>query len=76
MRKPRSKTEATAEKIKSLFLLLDGKGELSFREIKNKLKISSAEFNSLVCVATDVLPLYETDDKKLGLLSFCGELKK
>lgn len=76
MRKPRSKTEVAVEKINTLYSLLNGKGELSFREIKTKLELSSGEFESLICVATDVLPLYETDDKKLGLLSFCGEIKK
>ncbi len=68
MRQIRSKTKVTALKINNLFLLLSVQGELSFREIKKELDLSSGEFNSLLCVATDVLPIYETDTKKIGLL--------
>lgn len=68
MRKIRAKTKTAQIKINNLFLLLSSKGELSFKEIKKELCISSSDFSSLLCVATDIMPIYETDDKKIGLL--------
>lgn len=68
MRKIRAKTKASQIKINNLFLLLSSKGELSFKEIKKELGISCSDFSSLLCIATDIMPIYETDDKKIGLL--------
>lgn len=71
MRQFRTKTKITemlALKINKLFLVLSAKEEVSFEEIKKELQLSSNEFNRLLSSATHVLPIYESDDKKIGLL--------
>lgn len=71
MRQFRTKTKITEMlnlKITKLFLLLSAKEEVSFEEIKKELQLSSNEFNRLLGSATHVLPIYESDDKKIGLL--------
>lgn len=71
MRQFRTKTKITerlAFKINDLLLLLNNRGEVSYKEIKKELQLSSNEFNRLLYSATYVLPIYESEDKKLGLL--------
>lgn len=61
-------TEKLAFKINELFLLLNTRGEVSYTEIKKELHLSSNEFNRLLSSATYVLFIYESDNKKIGLL--------
>lgn len=61
-------TEKLALKINKLFLILSAKEEVSFKEIKKELQLNSDELNRLLNSATYVLPIYESDDKKIGLL--------
>ena len=71
MRQFRTKTKITetlAFKINDLFLLLNNRGEVSFTEVKKELHLSSNGFNRLLYSATHVLPIYESEDKKIGLL--------
>lgn len=71
MRQFRTKTKITemlAFKINDLFLLLNTRGVVSYIEIKKELHLSSNEFNRLLSSATYVLSIYETEDKKIGLL--------
>lgn len=71
MRQFRTKTKITemlAFKINDLFLLLNTRGVVSYTEIKKELHLSSNEFNRLLSSATYVLSIYETEDKKIGLL--------
>lgn len=71
MRQFRTKTKITemlAFKINDLFLLLKARGVVSYTEIKKELHLSSNEFNRLLSSATYVLSIYETEDKKIGLL--------
>lgn len=71
MRQFRTKTKITemlAFKINDLFLLLNNRGEVSYTEVKKELHLSSNGFNRLLYSATYVLPIYESEDKKLGLL--------
>lgn len=71
MRQFRTKTKITemlALKINDLFLLLKTRGVVSYTEIKKELHLSSNEFNRLLSSATYVLSIYETEDKKIGLL--------
>ena len=71
MRQFRTKTKITeklAFKINNLFLLLSTRGEVSYTEVKKELHLSSNELNSLLSSATSVIPIYESENKKLGLL--------
>ena len=71
MRQFRTKTKITemlAFKINDLLLLLNNRGEVSYTEVIKELHLSHNEFNSLLCSATHVLPIYESEDKKIGLL--------
>ena len=71
MRQFRTKTKITemlAFKINDLLLLLNNRGEVSYTEVIKELQLSYNEFNRLLCSATHVLPIYESEDKKLGLL--------
>lgn len=71
MRQFRTKTKITemlAFKINDLFLLLSTRGEVSYTEIKKELHIKHNELNRLLCSATHELSIYESDDKKIGLL--------
>lgn len=61
-------TEMLAFKINDLFSLLNTRGEVSYTEVKKELRLSSNEFNRLLSSATYVLSIYETEDKKIGLL--------
>ena len=61
-------TEMLAFKINDLFSLLNTRGEVSYTEVKKELSLSSNEFNRLLSSATYVLSIYETEDKKIGLL--------
>lgn len=61
-------TEMLAFKINDLFSLLNTRGEVSYTEVKKELCLSSNEFNRLLSSATYVLSIYETEDKKIGLL--------
>lgn len=61
-------TEMLAFKINDLFSLLNARGVVSYIEIKKELRLESNEFNRLLCAATYVLPIYESEDKKIGLL--------
>lgn len=71
MRQFRTKTKITEMlnlKITKLFLLLNTRGEVSYTEVIKELHLSYNEFNRLLCSATHVLPIYESEDKKIGLL--------
>lgn len=71
MRQFRTKSKITkmlAFKINDLFSLLNTRGEVSYTEVKKELRLSSNEFNRLLSSATYVLSIYETEDKKIGLL--------
>ena len=61
-------TEMLAFKINDLFSLLNTRGEVSYTEVKKELRLGSNEFNRLLSSATYVLSIYETEDKKIGLL--------
>ena len=61
-------TEMLAFKINDLLSLLNTRGEVSYTEVKKELHLSSNEFNRLLSSATYVLSIYETEDKKIGLL--------
>lgn len=61
-------TEMLAFKINDLFSLLNTRGEVSYTEVKKELRLSSNEFNRLLSSATYVLSIYESEDKKIGLL--------
>ena len=61
-------TEMLAFKINDLFSLLNTRGEVSYTEVKKELRLSSNEFNRLLCAATYALSIYESEDKKIGLL--------
>lgn len=68
MRQFRTKTKITEMldfKINDLFLLLNIRGEVSYVEVKKELHLSSNEFNRLLCAATYVLPIYESENKNL-----------
>lgn len=71
MRQFRTKTKVTeklAFKINELFLLLNNRGEVSYTEVKKELHLSYNELYRLLCSATYVIPVYESENKKLGLL--------
>lgn len=71
MRQFRTKTKITKKldfKINNLFLLLSTRGEVSYTEVKKELHLSSNGLNSLLCSATYVIPIYESENKTLGLL--------
>ena len=71
MRQFRTKTKITkmlAFKINDLLLLLNNRGEVSYTEVIKELHLSYSELNSLLCRATYVLPIYESENKKIGLL--------
>ena len=71
MRQFRTKTKIKkmlAFKINNLLLLLNNRGEVSYTEVIKELHLSYNEFNRLLCSATHVLPIYESEDKKIGLL--------
>lgn len=71
MRQFRTKSKITgmlAFKINDLFSLLNTRGEVSYTEVKKELRLGSNEFNRLLCAATYVLSIYESEDKKIGLL--------
>ena len=71
MRQFRTKTKITkmlAFKINDLLLLLNNRGEVSYTEVIKELHLSYNELNSLLCSATYVLPIYESENKKIGLL--------
>lgn len=71
MRQFRTKTKITeklAFRINELFLLLNTRGEVSYTEIKKELHLSSNELNRLLSSATYALFIYESDNKKIGLL--------
>ena len=61
-------TEKLAFRINELFLLLNTRGEASCTEIKKELHLSSNELNRLLSSATYALFIYESDNKKIGLL--------
>lgn len=71
MRQFRTKSKITEMldfKINDLFSLLTTRGEVSYTEVKKELRLGSNEFNRLLSSATYVLSIYETEDKKIGLL--------
>lgn len=60
--------EQTLCYIERITKLLEDNGEMTIIELRLALGITSARYNTLIMDVTNVMPIYETDDGKLGLI--------
>lgn len=60
--------EQTLCYIERITKLLEDNGEMTITELRRALGITSARYNTLIMDVTNVMPIYETDDGKLGLI--------
>ena len=60
--------ESTLRYIARITELLETNGEMTITELRRALEITSARYNTLIMDVTNVMPIYETDDGKLGLI--------
>lgn len=60
--------ESTLRYIERITKLLEDNGEMTITELRRALGITSARYNTLIMDVTNVMPIYETDNGKLGLM--------
>lgn len=69
MRKDRSKVKPiTSQLATELKILLLYKGEMSISEIADELGLRKNSMNSFLSHVTNVIPIYETENHKIGIL--------
>ena len=69
MRKDRSKVKPITNQLATkLKILLICKGEMSISEIADELGLRKNSMNSFLSHVTNVIPIYETEDHKIGML--------
>lgn len=64
----RNRKKSTLQYIARITELLETNGEMTVTELRLALGITSARYNTLIMDVTNVMPIYETDDGKLGLI--------
>lgn len=64
----RKRKKSTLQYIARITELLEANGEMTITELRRALEITSARYNTLIMDVTNVMPIYETDDGKLGLI--------
>lgn len=60
--------ESTLRYIERITKLLEDNGEMTITELRRALGITSARYNTLIMDVTNVMPIYESDNGKLGLM--------
>lgn len=64
----RKRKNSTLQYIARITELLETNGEMTITELRRALGITSARYNTLIMDVTNVMPIYETDNGKLGLM--------
>lgn len=60
--------ESTLRYIERITKLLEDNGEMTITELRRALGITSARCNTLITDVTNVMPIYESYNGKLGLM--------
>ena len=64
----RNRKKSTLQYIARITELLETNGEITITELRRAVGITSSRYNAIITYVTQAIPVYESDDGKLGLM--------